>query len=75
MLCCNRHIPVECAVKAYNVRRIALVEHLEFPDDLLLDCRFDFQMDQLRIKRGSLVPYANIEQILPFSHLSGHDQS
>lgn len=38
-------IAVESPVEAHDVGGVAFVEHLQLPDDLVPDGRFDFQVD------------------------------
>lgn len=40
-------IAVEGPVKAHDVWRVALMQHLQLPDDLVADSWLDLQVDQL----------------------------
>lgn len=41
-------IAVKGSVEAYNVGRVAFMQHLQLSDNLVPNCRLDFEMDQLR---------------------------
>lgn len=40
-------VAVERSIEAHNVRGVALVQHLQLPNDLVPNGRFDLQVDQL----------------------------
>lgn len=40
-------ITVESSVEAHDVGRVTLMQHLQLPNDLVPDGRFDLQVDQL----------------------------
>jgi hypothetical protein len=44
-------VAVEGPVEAHDVRGVALVQYLQLPDDLVPDCGFDLQVDQLKGRR------------------------
>lgn len=45
-------VAVEGSVEAHDVGRVALVQHLQLPDDLVADGGLDLQVDQLQEGRG-----------------------
>ena len=46
-------VAVEGPVEAHDVRGVALVQYLQLPDDLVPDCGFDLQVDQLQEGRAA----------------------
>lgn len=47
-------VAVESSVETHNVGGVALVQHLQLPNDLVPDGWFDFQVDQLANRRVCL---------------------
>lgn len=52
-------IAVKGSVEAYNVGRVAFMQHLQLSDNLVPNCRLDFEMDQLREERRQSKPLTN----------------
>jgi len=48
-------VAVESPVEAHNVGGVTLVQHLQLPNDLVPDGRFDLQVDQLEHSRHQAV--------------------
>lgn len=48
-------IAVKSPVEAHNVRRVALMQHLELPYDLVPDGWFNLQVDQLEHGRNTFL--------------------
>lgn len=46
-------VAVEGPVEAHDVGRVALMQHLQLPDDLVADGRLDLQVDQLQGRRAA----------------------
>ena len=49
----NFSITIEGPVEAHDVGGVTLVQHLQFPDDLVPDGWFDLEVDQLDEKRNT----------------------
>lgn len=44
-------IAVKGSVEAHDVGRVAFMQHLQLSDNLVSNCRLDFEVDQLREER------------------------
>lgn len=63
-------IAVKGSVEAHNVGRVAFMQHLQLSDNLVPNCRLDFEMDQLREERRQSKPLSRqTQQELPNSLL------
>ena len=47
---------VKGSIEAHNVGRVAFMQHLQLSDNLVSNCRLDFEMDQLKEERRQSKP-------------------
>lgn len=55
-------IAVESPVEAHNIWGVALMEHLQLPNDLVPDGWFNLKVDQLEHSRAHVFNYASVTQ-------------
>lgn len=57
-------IAVKSSIEAYNVWRVALMQNLQLPDDLVPDGWFDLQVDQLQHRGTPIFRFTSICSIV-----------